>query len=117
MKNNLLPGLHSLRGIAALMIVFFHVAGIPPLELPKGWTFINNYFGMGVPMFFVISAFSLFLSTYKKLGNPEKLSPRNISGLRIFSVRYHDFAADCTTGSFDLFIYRITRHQYGKVAH
>lgn len=61
--------MHSLRGIAALMIVFFHVAGIPPLELPKGWTFINNYFGMGVPMFFVISAFSLFLSTYKKVGN------------------------------------------------
>ncbi len=68
-KNEKLPGLHSLRGIAALMIVFFHVAGIPQLELPAGWTFINNYFGMGVPLFFVISAFSLFLSTYKKVGD------------------------------------------------
>jgi len=58
-----------LRGIAALMIVFFHVVGIPQLELPPALMFIKNYFGMGVPLFFVISAFSLFLSTSTKVGN------------------------------------------------
>lgn len=66
--NKKLPGLHSLRGIAALMIVIFHIAGIAHLELPSELFFINSYFGMGVPLFFVISAFSLYLSTYQKVG-------------------------------------------------
>ena len=57
------PGLHALRGIAALMIVVFHVAGIPKLELPPSLQFINSYFGLGVIFFFVLSSFSLLLST------------------------------------------------------
>ena len=64
-----LPGLHSLRGIAALMIVVFHVSGIPQLKLPDQLLFINNYFGLGVALFFTISAFSLFLSTYHRVGD------------------------------------------------
>lgn len=68
MKNYLI-GLNSLRGLAALSIVIFHVRGIPKLQIPESMNFVNNYFGLAVPLFFVISAFSLFLSTYHRLGD------------------------------------------------
>lgn len=67
MKNNLI-GLHSLRGLAAIAIVVFHTFGINNLVLPVELDFIKNYFGLGVPLFFVISAFSLFLSTTPRIG-------------------------------------------------
>ncbi|MDX5585079.1 MAG: acyltransferase [Aureibaculum sp.] len=68
MKNYLI-GLNSLRGLAALSIVIFHVRGIPKLQIPESMNFVNNYFGLAVPLFFVISSFSLFLSTYHRVGD------------------------------------------------
>lgn len=67
MEKNLI-GLHSLRGLAAIAIVIFHTFGINNLDLPVELGFIKNYFGLGVPLFFVISAFSLFLSTTPRIG-------------------------------------------------
>ncbi|MCG9555982.1 acyltransferase family protein [Vibrio kanaloae] len=63
-----LTGLTSLRGIAALLILVFHTHGILGLKLPDELLFVKNYFGLGVPIFFVISAFSLYLSTTRRIG-------------------------------------------------
>lgn len=66
--KNLLKGLHSLRGIAALAIIAFHLAPVGEITLPTGLRFIARYFGTGVTMFFVISGFSLFHSTVPNVG-------------------------------------------------
>lgn len=69
-----LEGLNSLRGIAAVLIVIFHVLGIHGLKIPAQFSFVPAYFGLGVPLFFVISAFSLFLSTTSRIGKDGWLS-------------------------------------------
>lgn len=60
MKTRLV-GLNSLRGIAALALIVFHVRGIPKLECPFIFNKIIDHFGSGVPLFYAISAFSLSL--------------------------------------------------------
>ena len=50
------------------MILVFHTHGILGLKLPEEFLFVKNYFGLGVPIFFVISAFSLYLSTTRRIG-------------------------------------------------
>src|SRR5262245_30143079 len=64
-----LPGIHGLRAIAATGIVLFHVAAIvtPP---PEQLSFISNYFGLAVPLFFVVSGFSLGYSTAERVEKP-----------------------------------------------
>ncbi|UZE19663.1 acyltransferase [Pseudomonas sp. B21-054] len=69
-----LEGLNSLRGIAAVLIVIFHVLGMHGLKIPPQFSFVPAYFGLGVPLFFVISAFSLFLSTTSRVGKDGWLS-------------------------------------------
>lgn len=69
-----LEGLNSLRGIAAVLIVIFHVLGIHGLKIPPQFSVVPAYFGLGVPLFFVISAFSLFLSTTSRVGKDGWLS-------------------------------------------
>jgi peptidoglycan/LPS O-acetylase OafA/YrhL len=57
-----LPGIHGLRAIAAIGIVFFHVAYMPALfkpafiKLPPIFDRIVPHLGLCVPLFFVISA-------------------------------------------------------------
>lgn len=60
MKTRLV-GLNSLRGIAALALIIFHVRGIPMLECPLFLNKIIDHLGSGVPLFYAISAFSLSL--------------------------------------------------------
>lgn len=61
-KKRLLPGVHGLRGIAALSIVAFHLIHLSGIQAPLGWGFIGEYFGLSVHLFFIISAFSLLYS-------------------------------------------------------
>jgi len=63
LQLRIIPGLHALRGLAAMMIVIFHIKWIHQLSLPSELGFIKSLFGMGVPIFFVVSSFSLYLST------------------------------------------------------
>jgi peptidoglycan/LPS O-acetylase OafA/YrhL len=55
-----LHGVDALRGIAASAIVIHHIIGINQIQLPSYLAFVPNYFGYGVPLFFVVSAFSLY---------------------------------------------------------
>jgi peptidoglycan/LPS O-acetylase OafA/YrhL len=72
-RNNLeldvrLPGIHGLRAVAALAVVIFHVHGIYQLDLPAYFSLIKTHFGLGVQLFFVLSAFSIFFSTHHRVG-------------------------------------------------
>ena len=61
-----LPGLYGLRAVAALMIVLFHLA--PNVRVPAAFSVITRHFGLGVPLFFVLSGFSLMYSTSPYVG-------------------------------------------------
>ncbi|MGD0139327.1 MAG: acyltransferase [Tepidisphaeraceae bacterium] len=54
-----LHGVDALRGLAASAVVVHHVVGINGLEVPRSLHAIPDYFGYAVPLFFVISTFSL----------------------------------------------------------
>src|SRR5258705_1088410 len=68
--SRFLPGLHGLRALAALSVLVFHMVGVGHVPVPHGLSFIPNYFGLGVQLFFVISAFSLAHSTYRLVDRP-----------------------------------------------
>jgi len=57
-----LPGIHGLRAIAATGIVLFHLAHLE-ITPPNQLQFISTHFGYAVPLFFVLSGFSLGYST------------------------------------------------------
>jgi peptidoglycan/LPS O-acetylase OafA/YrhL len=54
-----LPGVEALRGYAAFAIVIFHVIHLTQAAVPQSLEFMKWFFGFGVPLFFVVSAFSL----------------------------------------------------------
>ncbi|MDO9713535.1 acyltransferase family protein [Paracraurococcus lichenis] len=58
-RRGLLPGLHGLRATAAGMVVLFHLHAIPTLPVPEHLPWIATHFGLGVHLFFALSAFSL----------------------------------------------------------
>jgi peptidoglycan/LPS O-acetylase OafA/YrhL len=78
-KPGRLTGLESLRGAAALSIVLFHVRFLPPLEAPATINRFVSTFGSSVPLFYAISAFSLFVGYERALERP--------AGLRKFYIR------------------------------
>lgn len=58
-RRGLLPGLHGLRATAAMMVLLFHLHVIPNLAVPDLLPWIASHFGLGVHLFFALSAFSL----------------------------------------------------------
>lgn len=54
-----LGGVESLRAYAAFAIVIFHVIHLTQAPVPTSLEFMKFFFGFGVPLFFVVSAFSL----------------------------------------------------------
>ncbi|HEY9236096.1 MULTISPECIES: acyltransferase family protein [Phenylobacterium] len=54
-----LGGVESLRAYAAFAIVIFHVIHLAQAPVPQSLEFMKDFFGYGVPLFFVVSAFSL----------------------------------------------------------
>lgn len=73
-ENRLLPGIHGLRGIAALAVVFYHLIHIAGIEPPLGFKFIGRDFGLSVHLFFILSAYSLMYSTESKINQPNWLT-------------------------------------------
>jgi peptidoglycan/LPS O-acetylase OafA/YrhL len=64
--------LDALRGLAALYVMIYHMAGIPKpeLALPRWSQVVVHNGGMGVTLFFVVSAFSLFYTMPLRLREP-----------------------------------------------
>jgi peptidoglycan/LPS O-acetylase OafA/YrhL len=54
-----LPGIEALRGYAAFAILIFHVIHMTNAAVPQSLEFMKVFLAYGVPLFFVISAFSL----------------------------------------------------------
>jgi peptidoglycan/LPS O-acetylase OafA/YrhL len=85
-----LAGIHGLRAIAAIGIVFFHVAYLPAftkpafITLPPIFDHIVPLLGNCVPSFFVISAFSLTYAHDKSVGRDGWIGPYLIK--RIFRI-------------------------------
>lgn len=61
--DQLIPGIHALRGLAAVAVVLFHFAHLSPIAVPELFDFVAADFAKGVYLFFVLSAFSLIHST------------------------------------------------------
>ncbi|WP_181176339.1 acyltransferase [Mesorhizobium sp. B2-3-5] len=64
-----LPGLLAMRCYAALAIVLVHLIALPKLPLPAYLNFIPMNFGYGVPLFYIVSAFGLFVGYAGGLGS------------------------------------------------
>ena len=62
----LLDGILGLRGIAALAVLLYHVVHIVKIPEPEWFSFIRQG-GVGVFLFFVLSAFSLMYSTERTM--------------------------------------------------
>ena len=83
-SQRLLPAVHGLRGIAAISVVLFHLHHLTQLALPQPISFIATHFGLGVQLFFVLSAFSLCYSTSGSLTRPNWM--RDYSIKRFFRI-------------------------------
>lgn len=57
--RGLLPGLHGLRAAAALLVVLFHLHEVGRLAVPAFLPWIATHAGLGVHLFFALSAFAL----------------------------------------------------------
>jgi peptidoglycan/LPS O-acetylase OafA/YrhL len=55
-----LHGLNALRGVAATAVVLHHVIWLLQLKITPFMTPASGYFGLGVPLFFMISAMAMF---------------------------------------------------------
>ncbi|MBC7285840.1 acyltransferase [Hoeflea sp.] len=66
-------GLDALRGIAALMVVWFHTWVFNRLTLPDWLTPFVKHFGLGVQMFFILSAFCLCIGYHHRLRSPDEI--------------------------------------------
>lgn len=58
-KAMMLPGLHGLRALAALMVLLFHIHVLAQIPAPSWLPWVRWHFSLGVHLFFVLSAFSL----------------------------------------------------------
>src|SRR5262245_5462420 len=67
--RSLLPGIHGLRALAAIGIILFHLGPLTGIPVPPSLWFVTNYFGQGVPLFFVIRGFSLASSASSRTGS------------------------------------------------
>jgi peptidoglycan/LPS O-acetylase OafA/YrhL len=79
-----LDSIESLRGIAALMVLLFHVVGLMEIPLPGSLSFISTHFGLGVSLFFTISGFVLAYGYSDRL--KEVVQIRNFYISRFFRI-------------------------------
>ncbi|MEW9624243.1 acyltransferase family protein [Rhodanobacter geophilus] len=69
--DRMIPGIHALRGLAAVAVVLFHFTQLTPVPVPESLRFVANDFAEGVYLFFVLSAFALMHSTERHTGRPQ----------------------------------------------
>jgi exopolysaccharide production protein ExoZ len=73
--------IQTLRFVAALAVVAFHVLGAPPkgFEVPESaLSFALSYGGRGVDLFFVISGFVIFYATHSSKLTPAEFLRRRV---------------------------------------
>jgi peptidoglycan/LPS O-acetylase OafA/YrhL len=65
--DRLLPGIHGLRGLAALAVAVYHSQHLGGIMPPDLFEFIGRDFKYSVHLFFILSAFSLYYSTEPRI--------------------------------------------------
>lgn len=60
--------IESLRGVAAMMVVLYHLAELLKVPLPASLDVIRSHFGLGVPFFYLLSGFVLAYGYGDSLG-------------------------------------------------
>lgn len=68
-----IAGIEALRGVAALMVLLYHLVELLKVPLPGSLAFVRTHFGLGVPLFYALSGFVL---AYGYSGG--LISPRDI---------------------------------------
>lgn len=72
-SHKYIESVESLRGVAALMILFYHLAELVKIPLPSSLAFISTRFGLGVPLFYTISGFALAYGYADRLDRPAQI--------------------------------------------
>ena len=62
----MLPGIHGLRGVAAFVVLMYHLIQHTDLPLPSVLKPVASHGGLSVHLFFVLSAFSLAHSHFRE---------------------------------------------------
>lgn len=68
-----LSGANALRFYAASSIVLFHLIHLTKIDYPPALSFIPNFGGLGVPLFYVLSAFVLCIGYHSRLGTSHEI--------------------------------------------
>lgn len=87
-----LPGLLAMRCYAAMAIMLFHLIALPKLQIPAYLSFVPTNFSLGVPLFYTVSAFGLFVGYAGRIGSRAELREFYILRfLRIAPLFYDGF--------------------------
>jgi peptidoglycan/LPS O-acetylase OafA/YrhL len=68
-----LNGIESIRGYAACFVIILHSTAIFPAPVPQWFLEFRSFLTLGVPLFFVVSAFSLAYGYEEKLDSPQQI--------------------------------------------
>jgi peptidoglycan/LPS O-acetylase OafA/YrhL len=68
-----LNAIESLRGVAALMVLFYHLAELLKLPVPDSLAIMQTHFGLGVPLFYALSGFVLAFGYAGRLGSRDQV--------------------------------------------
>ncbi|MBE9599530.1 acyltransferase [Pedobacter sp. MC2016-24] len=71
-KTNKLDYVDALRGYAILLVIFAHTGQMFPKEYPEVLNSMIAFGPRGVQLFFIVSAFTLFLSCERRFNNDSK---------------------------------------------
>jgi peptidoglycan/LPS O-acetylase OafA/YrhL len=67
-------GPDALRGLASVGVALHHMAHFAPVESVGAFYFARGFLGLGVPLFFMISAFALSVNYSNNLRTPDQIS-------------------------------------------
>lgn len=65
--------IESLRGVAAMMVVLYHLVELLKVPLPTSLDVIRSHFGLGVPFFYLLSGFVLAYGYGDALGGRSEI--------------------------------------------
>jgi peptidoglycan/LPS O-acetylase OafA/YrhL len=68
-----LNAIESLRGVAALMVLLYHLVELLKVPLPAPLSMIRTHFGLGVPLFYSLSGFVLAFGYAEHLNSSDKM--------------------------------------------